>query len=566
MLFSSTLTSSWASMFFFPGRLIQPGSATLVRVGVVLFVSAVLAACQNAGPKDRSNTVGDEEPVARSDLSYPSSRRDAVVDEYFGQTVADPYRWLEDDRSRATADWVRRQNKLTQSFLDAVPYRAQIAARLQRLLDYERVSAPFREGEFTYFYRNNGLQNQDVLYRQRDGEPEELFIDPNTFSEDGTISMSGLSLSPDASVLAYQLSEGGSDWLTIHVLDAASGEPREAPLQNVKFSGISWVGSEGFYYSSYDRPDGSVLSAKTDTHKLFFHRLGTRQDEDSLIFGGAASEQARYVGASVTEDQRFLLVSASTATSGNRLYLVDLDRMRQSPVADHQLIPVVDHERSDTRLVDSRGDTLFLYTNLDAPNGRVIRVDAATPTPDRWKDFIAEREQVLSVSTGGGYFFAKYLVDAATQVEQINDRGALVRQIALPDTGTASGFAGKYGEQELFYEFVNYRLPGTIFSFDVGNGESQVYRRSNSSFASDNYVSRQVFFESADGTRIPMTITHKVGLEKNGSHPTLLYGYGGFNISLRPRFSSTGAAWLELGGVYRKLYELQLSEEGAEVA
>ncbi|MEM6300221.1 MAG: prolyl oligopeptidase family serine peptidase [Pseudomonadota bacterium] len=508
-------------------------------LGAVLVISTAASGCQ---PVSEQTTA--PLPPASNVLSYPDSRTEAVYDEYFGERVRDPYRWLEDDRSEETGAWVKAQNALTQDYLGQIPYRASIANRVERLLNYERVSAPFVEGDYTYFYRNNGLQNQDVLYRQRGGETAEVFIDPNSFSEDGTTSMAGLRFSRDGSMLAYELSEGGSDWRSIHILDAATGSPIGQALEDVKFSSIAWVGKEGFYYSSYDRPDGSVLSALTDTHKLYFHRVGSAQADDELVFGGAEEERHRYVSAQVTEDDRYVLISAANTTTGNKLFLIDL----AEPAGT--LITVVADEESDTRLVDNRAGDLFLYTNRDAPNGRVVVVNAQEPTPVRWRDFIPEREQVLSVSTGAGYFFANYMVDALSRVEQINDRGRKVRDIILPDLGTASGFGGKREQKTLYFNFTNYRIPSSIYALDAGNGEVDLYRESNSSFASDSYESRQVFYESKDGTRVPMIITHRSDLVRDGTAPTLLYAYGGFNASIRPRFSSTVATWLELGGVY----------------
>ncbi|MEO0436429.1 MAG: prolyl oligopeptidase family serine peptidase [Pseudomonadota bacterium] len=505
----------------------------------VVFAGFLVAACQPV-----TEQVTAPLPPESQVLSYPDSRTESVYDEYFGERVGDPYRWLEDDRSEETGAWVLAQNTLTQDYLAKIPYRSLIADRVQRLLDYERVSAPFVEGQYTYFYRNDGLQNQDVLYRQRDGEAAIVFIDPNKFSEDGTTSMAGVSFSRDGSLLAYQLSKGGSDWRSVHILDAATGLPVDQALQDVKFSTIAWVGQVGFYYSSYDRPDGSVLSARTDTHKLYFHRIGSSQDDDELVFGGAAEQRHRYVSAKVTEDDRYVLISAANTTTGNKLFLIDLAESKSA------LKTVVADEESDTRLVDNRASDLFFYTNRDAPNGRVVRVNAEAPAAAGWRDFIPERKQVLSVSTGAGYFFANYMIDALSRVEQINDRGSKVRDITLPDLGTASGFSGKREQTTLYFNFTNYRIPSSIYALDAGSGEVELYRESNSSFASGEYESRQVFYQSNDGTRVPMIITHRKGLSRDGSTPTLLYAYGGFNASIRPRFSSTVATWLELGGVY----------------
>ena len=477
-------------------------------------------------------------------LAYPETRREALVERYFGVEVADPYRWLEDDRSEETARWVQAQNAVTRAYLDAIPYRDKIAQTLKRLLDYERESAPFFAGADTYFYRNDGLQNQDVLWRRgADGEAE-VFLDPNTFSDDGTVSMSAVSFSRDGRFVAYQLAEGGSDWRRIVIRDVASGETLDEAIVDVKFSGIAWRGNEGFYYSRYDKPAGSALSAKTDQHKLYFHRIGTAQAQDELIFGASDEQKHRYVGANVTEDDRFLSISAANSTSGNRLFLVDLASAQARPT------PILVDEDADAAVIDAAGDTIFIETNRDAPNGRVVRADAADPGPANWQDVIAESEHVLSVRTGAGYFFALYMVDALSRVRQYARSGEFLREIELPDLGSASGFSGKREQDSLYFSFTNYRLPPSIFHLDPASGAVSLYRASSSRFAADDFVTEQVFYTSADGTRIPMLITHARGVPRDGSAPTLLYGYGGFNVSLRPRFSATVAAWLSLGGVY----------------
>jgi len=511
---------------------------------LVLASAAMLAACEKSDMPDPTLQAIGAKPRLNTALAYPKTRRDAVTDEYFGETVPDPYRWLEDDRSEETAAWVEAQNRVTRAYLGSIPYRDKIAATVRELLDYERVSAPFEEGDYIYFYRNDGLQNQDVLYRQLDdGEPE-VFIDPNGFSDDGTVSMSAVSFSPDGSLVAYQLSEGGSDWRSIIVRDTTDGAIVGDPVVDVKFSGIAWRGNDGFYYSSYDKPDGSELTAKTDQHKLYFHRLGTPQSDDELIFGSSEDEKYRYVSGTVSEDGRYLGVGAANSTSGNRLWVKDLEGDEKS------LLPVLADEDADAAIIDSDGETLYFETNRDAPNGRIVRVNAADPGPEHWEDVIPETDRVLTATTGAGYFFANYMVDAMSQVKQFTRDGELVRVINLPDLGTASGFDGKREQETLYYSFTNYRLPPSTFSLDPESGESLLYRASDSPFESDRYVTRQVFYESSDGTRVPMTITHAADLVLDGSNPALLYGYGGFDISLRPRFSSTVAAWLELGGVY----------------
>ncbi|WP_105189533.1 prolyl oligopeptidase family serine peptidase [Pseudoalteromonas sp. T1lg48] len=486
----------------------------------------------------------EQTQVAQAAISYPTTRKGDVVDSYFEQQVADPYRWLEDDMSSETAQWVEAQNKVTFGYLEQIPFRDELKQRLKTLMDYEKVSAPFTEGEYTYFYKNDGLQNQYVLYRQKgEGEPE-VFLDPNTFSADGTTSLAGISFSEDGSLAAYQISEGGSDWRKVIVLDTKTKEQIGETLVDVKFSAISWFGNDGFYYSSYDKPKGSELSAKTDQHKLYYHKLGTAQKDDALIFGGSDEQKHRYVGAEVTSDARFLVISAAVSTSGNKLFIKDLSK------EDSELVTIIDDLTYDSSVLDNKGDTLFIVTNKDAPNKRVVTVDSKDPTPENWQDLIPETENVLNISKGGDYFFARYMVDAISQVKQFDKTGKLVREIALPGLGTASGFSGKKDQTTLYYSFTNYKTPSTIFSFDVNSGDSAVYNESGAQFDPALYESKQVFYSSKDGTKVPMILTYKKGTELNGKNPTILYGYGGFNVSLTPRFSATTAAWLEQGGVY----------------
>ncbi|MAO68929.1 MULTISPECIES: prolyl oligopeptidase family serine peptidase [Idiomarina] len=498
-------------------------------------VSLLTACSQNVETEQEANTQS---------MSYPETRKGDVVDTYFGTEVADPYRWLEDDRSEETENWVKAQNEVTFAHLESIPYRETIEKRLTELWNYEKISAPFEEGDYTYFYKNDGLQNQYVVYRQKGDEEPEVFLDPNTFSEDGTTSLAQLTFSDDGSLAAYSISEGGSDWRKIIVIDAETKEQLEDPLVDIKFSGISWVGNEGFYYSSYDKPEGSELSAKTDQHKLYYHELGTDQSDDELVFGGTDAEKHRYVGGSVTDDDRYLLISAANSTSGNKLFLKDLTD------EDSELVTVLDHTNSDTRVLDNDGSKLYLVTNLDAPNQRVVTVDASNPTPENWENFIPETENVLSVSTGAGYIFAEYMVDAVAQVKQYAYNGDMVREVQLPGVGSIGGFSGKKEADELYYTFTNYSTPSTIYKFDPDQGGSEVYAESGADFDSANYESKQVFYTSKDGTEVPMIITYKKGTELDGSNPTILYGYGGFNISLTPSFSIANAAWLEMGGVY----------------
>lgn len=477
-------------------------------------------------------------------MDYPVTKKINVTDNYFGTVVNDPFRWLEDDLSDETEQWVDNQNNVTFEYLKSIPYRNQIKERLTELWNYEKVGTPFTEGEFTYFYKNTGLQNQYVIYRTGGDGATEIFLDPNAFSDDGTTSLSSLSFSKDGSLAAYAISEAGSDWRKIVVIDAKTKEILEQPILDVKFSGISWKGNEGFYYSSYDKPSGSALSSKTDRHKLYFHKLGEHQSLDKVVFGELGGQKRRYVGGRVTEDERYLVISGATSTSGNDLFIQDLSSPNSALVA---ILENTDHE---AYVIDNSGSTLFIVTDMDAPNKRIISVDAKNPQPENWIDFIPETENVLSPSKGGGYFFAEYMIDALSRVYQYDYSGNLIREIPLPGKGSVSAITGKKEATTLYYSFSNYITPSTSFALDLKTNISTVYQRSGVEFASDNFVSKQVFYPSKDGTMIPMMITHKKGIELNGKNPTMLYGYGGFNISLTPSFSTVNAFWLEQGGIY----------------
>ena len=497
----------------------------------ILFASTILVSCKEEIKKQQTN------------VNYPLTTKKAVIDTLFGTEVVDNYRWLEDDRSEATETWVKAENEVTFDYLSKIPYRAQLKTRLTELWNYEKVGTPFIEGGYTYFYKNDGLQNQYVIYRKKDGE-ETVFLDPNTFSEDATTSLGSLSFSKDGKTVAYSISEGGSDWRKIIIMDAASKTIKEDTLVDVKFSGISWYKNEGFYYSSYDKPKGSELSAKTDQHKLYYHQLGTAQKDDVVIFGEKAIEKHRYVGGSVTEDNRYLLISASTSTSGNKLYIKDLT-VKNSP-----LIPIIDTFESDTYVAQNRKSKLYLVTNMNAPNKKVVTVDAKNPSSENWKDFIPETENVLSLNSGAGYFFAEYMVDAVSKVLQYDFDGNLVREVKLPGVGSSGGFGGKKEAKELYFSFTNYNTPNSSYKFNPKDGTYTSYWKPAINFNPEDYQSKQVFYTSKDGTKIPMIITHKKGVELNGKNPTILYGYGGFNISLTPSFSIANAVWMEQGGIY----------------
>ncbi len=480
-------------------------------------------------------------------VNYIKTKKVDTVTNYFGTDVKDPYRWLEDDRSNETEAWVENQNEVTFNYLDQIPFREELKERLTALWNYEKVGAPFKEGDYSYFYKNDGLQNQYVIYRYKTGEDPntaKVFLDPNTFKEDGTVSLGGLTFSENGKVAAYSISEGGSDWRKVLVMNTETKIIIEDTLIDVKFSGLSWKENDGFYYSSYDKPEGSELSAKTDQHKLYYHKLGTSQKEDELIFGGTEAEKHRYVGGYVSEDNKYLTITASISTSGNKLFLKDLTNPN-SP-----LITILDHTESTSYIIENVGTKLFLVTDLNAPNKKIVTVDASNPTSNNWVDFIPETKNVLSPSTGGGYFFAEYMVDAVSKVKQYDYNGKLIRNVELPGIGTISGFGSKKEETELYYSFTNYVTPGSIYTYDVAKGSSKIFRKSKIDFNSDDFESKQVFYTSKDGTKVPMIITHKKGLKLNGKNPTILYGYGGFNISLTPRFSITNTVWMEQGGIY----------------
>jgi prolyl oligopeptidase len=480
-------------------------------------------------------------------VTYPQTKKTDKVDTYFGVEVKAPYRWLEDDRSEETAAWVKAENKVTFGYLEKIPFRDDLKKRLSNLWNYEKVGAPFHEGNYTYFYKNDGLQNQYVIYRYKTGsDPKsaEVFLDPNTFKEDGTISLGETSFSKDGSKLAYSISEGGSDWRKVLVMNTETKKLVGDTLKDIKFSGLSWLGEDGFYYSSYDKPEGSELSAKTDQHKVYYHKMGTPQSDDKVIFGGTPEEKHRYINGSVTEDNNFLIVRASTSTSGNKLFIKDLTKK------DSKFITILDNTDTDTYVIENVGSKLYIVTNKNAPNKKIVTVDASNPTPNNWKDFLPETENVLSPSTGGGYIFANYMVDAVSKVMQYDYDGKLIREIKLPGVGSAGGFGTKKEEKELYYSFTNYVTPGSIYKYEIASGNSELFIKPEIDFNPENYESHQVFYPSKDGTKIPMIITHKKGLKMDGKNPTILYGYGGFNISLTPGFSIANAVWMEQGGIY----------------
>ena len=480
---------------------------------------------------------------SKNKINYHHTIKKPITDIYFGQEVKDNYRWLEDDLSSETEEWVKNQNKITFKYLNQIPFRSELKDRLLELLDYEKISAPFKKGDYTYFYKNSGLQNQSILYRTKDNKESEVFLDPNRFSNDGTTSLSGVSFSKDASLVAYSISEAGEDWRKVVIMNTETKEVIGDTINNVKFSAISWKSNKGFYYSSYEAPEGSKLSSKTDQHMLYYHKLGTKQKSDKVIFGAVPSEKNRYVRGYVTDDDRFLVIDAAIKTTGNKLFIKDLKN-------NSTLKAIVDNYDSNTYVLDNNGSDLILVTDHDAPNKRIVKTNFNNPTQNNWIDLISEKEFVLSPSTCGGYIFTEYMIDAISKVYQYDYNGKLIREVNLPGIGSAGGFSGEKDQTELYFSFSNYYTPMSRFKYNVNSGYYSKFWNPEIDFDSSNYESKQVFYKSKDGTKIPMIITYKKGTDLDGKNPTILYGYGGFNISQTPGFRVTNAVWLEQGGIY----------------
>ena len=521
---------------------IYPELATFASYQLKKMKKIIIGALTLAVFYSCASEVSEENKI---DLKYPETKKVDTVTTYFGTEVKDPYRWLEDDRSAETEAWVKTQNEVTFDYLESIPFRETLENRLSELWNYEKIGAPYKEGGYIYFSKNNGLQDQYVIYRKKnENDTPEVFLDPNKFSKDGTTSLAGMSFSEDGKKLAFAISEGGSDWRKVLVMDTETRQITSDTIVDVKFSGLSWKGNEGFFYSSYDKPAGSELSAKTDQHKLYYHKLGTPQEEDELIFGGTEVQKHRYVGGDVSEDNRYLFISARNSTAGGKLFMMDLSK--ENP----KLITILGNEETDSYVIDNVGSKLYIVTNRKSPNKKIVTVDVSNPTPENWKDFILETGNVLTPATAGGYFFAEYMKDAVSQVKQYDYEGKLVREVNLPGIGSAGGFSAKKTEDELYFYFTNYVTPTSIYKYDIKEGTSHPYNQPKIAFNPDDYQSEQIFYTSKDGTKIPMIITYKKGLKRDGKNPTILYGYGGFNISLTPSFSIANAVWMEQGGIY----------------
>ncbi|GIV36473.1 MAG: prolyl endopeptidase [Cyclobacteriaceae bacterium] len=502
-----------------------------MRLSVVILSLAVLLSCNNQ-PGEKIN--------------YPVTLKVDSADTYFGITVPDPYRWLENDTARQTAEWVARQNEVTFAYLNQIPFREAIRKRLDELQNYERIGAPEKNGDYYYYYRNTGLQNHNVWYRKKgmDGE-EEVFIDPNTFSADGTTALAGMFFSRDGSLVTLLIQEGGSDWRKAVTLRTADKSVVGDTLKDLKFTGIAWKGNEGFYYSRYDNPNGNQLFSKVDYNKVCYHKLETPQSSDRVVFDGGTMQPRRRAGAFLTEDEHYLIIATSVTTSGNELYVQDLTTPRA------KLITLVNNFDNDHDVIDNDGQRLIIHTNLNAPNGKIVVTDAANSSPNNWKDLIPEApEPIRNVSTAGKRIFVSYLKDARSVIKQYNYNGNLEREIQLPAIGTAGGFGGRHADTEVYYTFTSFTYPPTIFKYDIATGTSTEYARPKVPFNPEDYTTEQIFYTSKDGTRVPMFIVYKKGLQRNGKNPTWLYGYGGFNISLTPSFTSSRMVWLENGGVF----------------
>lgn len=499
----------------------------------------LLQSCKNATNKATMMNFKSLE------VKYPVTKKDTTVkDNYFGTEVADPYRWLEKDSSTETASWVKEENEVTQGYLKQIPFRDAIKKRYENLYNYEKYSAPFREGKFIYYYKNSGLQNQSVIYREIEGNnTPELFLDPNTFSKDGTTSLAGMNFSKDGSMAAYNISEGGSDWQKLIVMNAATKTQTGDTLE-LKFSGASWKGNDGFYYSNYDRPKkGEELTGKNNNQKLYYHKLGTPQAEDKMVYGDDA-HPVRYMWGYLSENEKWLIIGTANETYGNTLYVQDLTKPG-SPV-----IPIITDTKNSHNLVDVDDNYFYIVTDIGAPTNKLVTAPIADPKPANWKTMIEAKPEVLSVSTAGGSLFCSYLKDAVNKVYQYDMTGKLIREVQLPGLGTASGFAAKKEEKETYYVFTSYVNPPTIYKMEIADGKTITYKESKVQFNPADFESKQVFYTSKDGTKIPMIITYKKGIELNGKNPCLLYGYGGFSVSLTPYFSTSNIILLENGGVF----------------
>ena len=482
-----------------------------------------------------------------SQIKYPETKKLNQVDDYFGTKVPDPYRWLEDDNSAETKDWVEAENKVTHQYLSSIPFYNKVKSRLEEMWNYAKYSSPFKEGDWYYFYKNDGLQNQSVLYRQKGltGTPE-VFIDPNAMSKDGTAAIGTPAFSKNKKYAVYLEAQAGSDWQIAHVMNVADKQLLNDSVNYIKFSGTSWKGDEGFYYSRYPTPDEkNKLTNQNQNHKVYYHQLGTPQSEDALVYEDK-EHPLRTVNASLSEDEHFLFLSTSEGTSGSELWIKDM----KNTSTDNNFKLLIKGFDTESDFIDNDGDYLLVRTNADAPDYKVVLIDPKNPAKENWKTIIPERKELLeSVGTAGHKLFLTYLQDASSKVYQTNYQGNLEREITLPGIGSAAGFSGYADDKELFYTYSSFDYPPAIFRYNIATGQTDLFRKSEVKINADNYQTVQSFFTSKDGTKVPLFITYKKGLQLNGNNPVLLYGYGGFNIPMTPAFSIFNAFFLEQGGV-----------------
>ncbi|HRX29264.1 MAG TPA: prolyl oligopeptidase family serine peptidase [Saprospiraceae bacterium] len=507
------------------------------KLSIIMFAFTItMLACKQEHPDSEFKPI---------QVKYPHTKQDTIVEDYFGQKIPDPYRWLEDDNSPETKAWVVEENKVTDEYLSQIPFQENIRKRLEKIWNYEKYSSPFKEGDYYYYFKNDGLQNQSVLYQSQGIKDEgTVFIDPNKFSEDGTTSLGGMEFNNDGKYLAYAISEGGSDWRKVFVMDVNTKELLNDKLEWVKFSSLAWR-QDGFYYSRYPQPKGGdELSSKNEFHSLYYHKLGTSQADDQLIYVDKENP-LRNVYATTSEDERFVIISTSESTSGNGLYFIDTEKDA------NKIVPVITDFNNDYNFIDNEGDELLVLTNDNAPLERLVMINTNNPSKETWTDIIPESKDALKgISLVGGKIFANYIHDASSLIKVFDSKGKFIQDLALPGIGTSGGVNGKKSDDTGFYSFTSFIRPNTIYSLNAENLNSEVFREPKVDFDSDAYETKQVWYSSKDGTKVPMFLTMKKGLKIDGERPTLLYGYGGFDISILPSFSISRLPILENDGIY----------------
>lgn len=506
-----------------------------MRNYLYLICGFLTAACQNT-----SNVK-----MSIQTAPYPITKTDSIVDNYFGQQVPDPYRWLEEDTATNVIEWVKQQNIYTGSYLNQIPFREQIKNRLTKIWNFERFGTPFKEAEDLYFFKNDGLQNQSVLYKQKANQPEaEVFLDPNKLAEDGTVSLTAISFSKNHQYMAACIAKSGSDWNEIFIVNTQTGEKLKDQIQWVKFSNATWRGN-GFYYSRYDAPQkGKALSGQNEYMKIYYHELGKDQTEDMLIYEDKL-HPLRYFNAAVSEDEKYLFINCSEGTSGSEIWFQNLNQKQNG----FRLL--FKGFTNNFSIVDTIGDELLVLTDFNAPTYQLVQVNPLHPEPSNWKTIIGATQNLLEqVSTCGGKLFVNYLQDASTRMYQYSYTGKLEHEIKLPEIGTATGISGKKTDSVAYFSFSSFTNPGEIYQYNIQNGTSQLFRKTIVNFDTRDFETKQVFYPSKDGVKIPLFIICKKGTKLDGNNPTLLYGYGGFNINLTPSFSISRMLFLEQGGIY----------------